>query len=104
VREYVALHLQLPVLATQSREFLSLGGSQPVVAHTGVTIGLRYPVEDRLCGRLELARELLRCAPGLEQFHHLRPEFRRVRRTSLAHFGTSLPERIGVRFGGSTSV
>jgi hypothetical protein len=63
------------------------------VAHTGVTIGLRHPVEDRLCGRLELARELLRCAPGLEQFHHLRPEFRRVRRTSLAHFGNLLTRK-----------
>jgi hypothetical protein len=38
--------------------------------------------------------------PAFERFHHLRPEFRRVRRTSLADFGASLSERIGVRFLG----
>jgi hypothetical protein len=57
--QHVALHFELTDLATKSREYLSLGGSQPVVAHTGVTIGLGHPVEDRLYGRLELTRELL---------------------------------------------
>jgi hypothetical protein len=44
VREYVALHLQLPVLAAQLREFLTLGGGQPVVTHTRIATGLCYPV------------------------------------------------------------
>jgi hypothetical protein len=38
--------------------------------------------------------------PAFERFHRLRPEFRPVRRTSLADFGASLSERIGVRFWG----
>jgi len=89
VREDVPFDLQLAVLATQPCEFLPLGRGQPVVAHTGVTISLRDPVDDRLCSRLELACELLRRTSGLYQLDDAGPEFRRLRGTMPAHFDTS---------------
>src|SRR6201991_1446496 len=85
VREDVALHLQLPNFTTQSCQFLPLGRGQSVMTHTRVTIGLRYPAVDGLRGRLELFLQLLRSATSLHQLDYLRPEFRRVRRTMLAH-------------------
>jgi hypothetical protein len=48
-----------------------------------------YSLPDDMRGRLELLLLLLGCSPGLYQLGHLCPEFRRVRGTMLAHFGTS---------------
>nr|WP_278254721.1 MFS transporter [Paraburkholderia hospita] len=53
---------------------------------------------------MRLRRSLSWPGQRRDQFHHLRSEFRWVRCTSLAHFGTSFSKRIGVRFRGSISL
>src|ERR1700754_2013087 len=72
--------------------------------HACVAIGLRYPVVDGLRGRLELLFQFLRPTSSLHQLDHLRPKFRRVRGTMLAHNRHLLLQRIDVRFSGSTSL
>src|SRR5438128_6936361 len=48
------------VLTTEALQLLPLLGRQAVLAATVVAIGLRDPVADRLCRRLELLRQLFR--------------------------------------------
>jgi hypothetical protein len=63
---------------------------QAVVTHTRIPIGLRGdPVVDRLFGRLELGRQILRRSSCLHQLDHVGPEFHRVWGTMPAHFDTS---------------
>src|SRR6202171_3723049 len=94
--------LELANLAAKPGQFLTLGAGQPVVTSARVTIALCDPVVYRLRGRLELLFQLLRPAPGLDQFDHLGPEFRRVRGAMSLHDGHLLFQRIDVHETGST--
>src|SRR6516225_3912424 len=51
-----------------------------ILSHAAA-VGLHHPVDDRLRGRLELARELLRHTSRLHQFDHVGTEFRGARGT-----------------------
>src|SRR4029077_10772137 len=67
-----------------------------------VAIGLTNPVPDRLGGRFELARQLLRCSPRSDQINHLSPELRRVGSMTLRHRWHLLLKWKGVHQTGST--
>src|SRR5690349_24604219 len=69
---------QLPVLTPQTRQFLALSAARAVLSAAFIAIGLTNPVPDRLGGRLELTRQLLRGSPTSDQINHLSPEFRRI--------------------------
>jgi hypothetical protein len=89
----VALELELLVLASQTRQLLTLGGAQDIFASTRLAAvggGLRDPARDALCGDVELTRELRRRAPGMNQLDHLPAELRRIRRLRCGHFGLLL--------------
>src|SRR5688572_6480918 len=70
-------------------KLIALRARQAVGAAAIVTIGLLHPLADRLGRRLELAQQLVGRAPGAHQLHHLTPELRRVRGTTLRHANTS---------------
>jgi len=87
---YVALHLELPVLAPQPGELLALGRAQSLFAPGGLgAVGSRpaHPVGDALRAYVKFARQLRGTATGLHQFDHLPAEFRRVRRFGFSHLG-----------------
>jgi hypothetical protein len=70
----IALLTQTMVL----RKRASSSRSALVGPSARVPIGLLYPSRNRLCGRLELTRQIFRRAPGPDQFDHLSPELRRI--------------------------
>jgi hypothetical protein len=53
----------------------------------GGSRGHADPVADRLRGRFELSREIIRIAAGADQFNHLSTKFMRVRRAGFSHVG-----------------
>src|SRR4051794_30403713 len=60
------------------------------------------PVPDRLGGRLELTRQLLRGSPTSDQINHLSPEFRRIGSVTLRHRWHLLLKGKGVHRTGAT--
>src|SRR6266481_4848354 len=98
----IALLAQLPVLTPQTGQLLALGAGRAVLSAAFVAIGLSHPVPDRLGGRFELARQLLRCSPRSDQINHLSPEFRRIRSVTLRHRWHLLLKWKGVHETGST--
>src|ERR1700745_2717696 len=95
---------QLPVLTPQTRQFLALGAARAVLSAAFIAIGLTNPVPDRLGGRLELTRQLLRGSPTSDQINHLWPEFRRIGSVTLRHRWHLLLKWKGVHRTGSTPV
>src|SRR3984893_1365751 len=81
----IALLAQLPVLTPQTGQLLALGAGRALLSAAFIAIGLSHPVPDRLGGRFELARQLLRCSPRSDQINHLSPEFRRIGSVTLRH-------------------
>ena len=59
----------------------------------GIAIGLRDPVPNRLCRRLELAGQLLRIASAPHERDELPPDLRRVWRATLGIVNSSSLER-----------
>jgi hypothetical protein len=51
------------VLAAKPDQFLALDDRRAILALAGVTLGLTDPVRNRLRGRLELPRQLVRRSP-----------------------------------------
>src|SRR3954469_6665329 len=98
----VALLAQLPVLTPQTRQFLALSAGRAVLSAAFIAIGLTNPVPDRLGGRLELTRQLLRGSPTSDQINHLSPEFRRIGSVTLRHRWHLLLKWKGVHRTGST--
>ena len=68
-----------------------------------VTVGLGYPVADRLRRRFELLRQFLRRATGPNQLDHLPAELRRIRWVLVCHCGLRKLKRSGVHETGATS-
>src|SRR5690348_18389804 len=93
---------QLPVLTPQTRQFLALSAARAVLSAAFIAIGLTNPVPDRLGGRLELTRQLLRGSPTSDQINHLSPEFRRIGSVTLRHRWHLLLKWKGVHRTGST--
>src|SRR5437868_11095100 len=75
-----------------------------VLSAAFIAIGLTNPVPDRLGGRLELTRQLLRGSPTSDQINHLSPEFRRIGSVTLRHRWHLLLKWKGVHRTGSTPV
>jgi hypothetical protein len=73
------------VLTSKARPFLPLGACRPINALAGIPLGLFYPSGNRLCGRLELARQLLGRASRSHQIDHLSPELRRISGSATGH-------------------
>src|SRR6266850_3364077 len=100
----IALLAQLPVLTPQTGQLLALSAGRAVLSAPFITIGLSHPVPDRLGGRFELTRQLLRCSPRSHQINHLAPEFRRIGSVTLRHRWHLLLKWKGVHQTGSTPV
>src|ERR1700736_2391651 len=98
----IALLAQLPVLTPQTGQLLALGAGRALLSAAFIAIGLSHPVPDRLGGRFELARQLLRCSPRSDQINHLSPEFRRIGPVTLLHRSHLLLNCKGVHQTGST--
>src|SRR6202023_4179115 len=81
----IALLAQLPVLTPQTGQLLALGAGRAVRSAAFIAISRTNPVPDRLGGRFELARQLLRGSPRSDQINHLPPEFRRIGSVTLRH-------------------
>ena len=81
------LPAELPVVASEPMKLLTTSAAQTILTAAFVSIGLAHSIPDRLGGGLELPRQLLRRAASTDQINHLLPEFRRVRRACLQHFG-----------------
>src|SRR3984957_19364461 len=73
------------VLTSKARQFLLLGACRPVNALAGVPLGLLHPSGNRLCGRLELTRQLFGRASTSHQISHLSPELRRISGSVTGH-------------------
>ena len=90
----VALMLEVPVLATQSRQLIALSAARDVRTANGLpTAGssLRDPSRDALGTAVELTRKLRRRAPNLHQFDHPSAELRRTRGLRDRHVGLLPP-------------
>src|SRR5271165_5720358 len=90
------------VLTSKARQFLPLSACRPVNALAGIPLGLLHPSGNRLCGRLELTRQLLGRASRSHQIDHLSPELRRISGSVTGH---QTPQKInfkGVHQTGST--
>jgi hypothetical protein len=75
----VALLARAVVPTPELRRLLALGaGHSAIPADTAVTFRLAHPIPGRLRRRLGLAHQVLGCARGLDQLHHLLPELRRA--------------------------
>src|ERR1700761_3492849 len=98
----IALLPQLPVLTAQARQFLALGTRRSVLSLACIAIGLTNPVPDRLCSRLELARQLLWSPSRAHQFNHLSSEFWRIGCVTLRHWQHLRLKWKGVYRTGST--
>src|SRR5208337_3105166 len=85
---YLALFAQHPVLAPQPGKLLPLLAGQPIEATAPIALRLRHPVANRLGGRLELLREIVRTTPCAHQLHHSAPVFRRIPCMTLGHRGS----------------
>jgi hypothetical protein len=75
---------------SQSGELFALGGTQDVLAASGLACvgrGARDPRGDALRADAELTRQLGRRASGHGQLHDLLLECLRVRRLALGHLG-----------------
>src|SRR5271155_3152457 len=90
----VALLTQAMVLTSKARQFLPLSACRPVNALAGIPLGLLHPSGNRLCGRLELARQLFGRASRSHQIDHLSPELRRISDsvTGIRHLKNQLQE------------
>src|SRR5271155_4186222 len=73
------------VLTSKARQFLPLSACRPVNALAGIPLGLLHPSGNRLCGRLELARQLFGPASRSHQIDHLSPELRRISGSVAGH-------------------
>src|SRR5271170_3782318 len=90
------------VLTSKARQFLPLSACRPVNALAGIPLGLLHPSGNRLCGRLELARQLFGRASRSHQIDHLSPKLRRISGSVTGH---ETPPKInfkGVHQTGST--
>src|SRR5208337_4836873 len=85
---YLALFAQHPVLAPQPGKLLPLLAGEPIEATAPIALRLRHPVANRLGGRLELLREIVRTTPCAHQLHHSAPVFRRIPCMTLGHRGS----------------
>src|ERR1700729_864635 len=81
----VALLTQAMVLTSKAPQFLPLSACRPINALAGVSVGLLHPSGNRLCGRLELTRQLLGRASRSHQIDHLSPELRRISGSVAGH-------------------
>ena len=81
----VALLTQAMVLTSKAPQFVSLGAGRSVSALPSVPIGLLHPSGNRLCGRLELTRQLLGRASRSPQIDHLSPELRWISGSITRH-------------------
>jgi hypothetical protein len=78
-------------LATQPRQFLSLGCAQAFLARQGltrITSGLTYPILDGLRSNLEFSGELGWRFASADQFNYLLAKFSRIRRMCSGHVGS----------------
>src|SRR5262249_1876494 len=73
------------VLTAKAPQFLPLSACRPVNALTGIPLGLLHPSGNRLCGRLELTRQLFGRASRSHQIDHLSPELRRISGSVTGH-------------------
>src|SRR5271154_4981963 len=73
------------VLTAKPPQFMPLSACRPVNALAGVPLGLLHPSGYRLCGRLELTRQLFGRASRAHQIDHLSPELRRVSGSVAGH-------------------
>ena len=70
---------------SKAPQFLPLSACRPVNALAGIPLGLLHPSGNRLCGRLELARQLFGRASRSHQIDHLSPELRRISGSVTGH-------------------
>src|ERR1700690_1672880 len=73
------------VLTSKAPQFLPLSACRPVNALAGIPLGLLHPSANRLCGRLEIVRQLLGRASRPHQIDHLSPELRRISSSVTGH-------------------
>src|SRR5271170_571632 len=73
------------VLTAKARQLFSLGAGWSVSALPSVPLGLLHPSGNRLCGRLELTRQLFGRASRSHQIDHLSPELRRISGSVTGH-------------------
>src|SRR4029077_9690940 len=81
----VALLTQAMVLTAKAPQFLPLSACRPVNALAGIPLGLIHPSGKRLCGWLELTRQLFGRASRSHQIDHLSPELRRISGSVAGH-------------------
>src|SRR5271170_2453991 len=73
------------VLTSKPPQFIPLSACRSVNALAGVPLGLLHPSGNRLCGRLELTRQLFGRAARSHQIDHLSPELRRISGSVTRH-------------------
>src|SRR5271167_3209813 len=81
----VALLTQAMVLTSKARQFLPFSARRPVNALAGVPLGSLHPSGNRLCGWLELTRQLFGRASRAHQIDHLSLELRRISGSVTGH-------------------
>src|SRR5688500_8265622 len=72
------LFAQRPILAAKTPKLVALLGRQTVSSNAFVAIGLRDPIPNRLRGRLELLRQLLRRTTRADEIYQPTAELIRV--------------------------